>query len=154
MSGRVFSISFAGVAVTVAQDLFEITLADDEIIEPVAIELGQTSDVGDAAAENLQLTFIRGHTTGGSVGSAATPVPLDGGAAPGFTAEVNNTTVASAGTAERLAATAWNIQAGYMNYLPDDLRARVKQGHGTLVVRMSAPADAITLSGTLWVKVL
>ena len=37
--------------VTAAQDLFEIAPADDKPVEILGIELGQTSDSGDAADE-------------------------------------------------------------------------------------------------------
>ena len=49
MIGRVYSVTFSAVAVTGAQDLFEITPADDKPVEIVGIELGQSSDAGDAA---------------------------------------------------------------------------------------------------------
>ncbi len=100
MAGRTYSVIFSAVAVTAAQDLFEISPADDKPVEIVAIEIGQkTSDSGDAADELLQLSIIRGFTASGSGGSAPTPGPLDNiDTAAGFAAEVNNTTVANTGT--------------------------------------------------------
>lgn len=155
MNGRTYSVIFNAVAVSAAQDLFEITPADDKPCEIVSLSIGQYSDAGDAASELLGIQIIRGHTTTGSGGSAPTPVPLNpNAAAAGFTAEVNNTTIASAGTTTVLHSDAFNVQAGY-NYIPPlDARPVVGQGNTTLVVRITAPADALTMNGTLVVREL
>lgn len=155
MNGRTYSVIFSAVAVTAAQDLFEVTPADDKPVEIVGIELGQSSDAGDAADELLQISIIRGHTTSGSGGSAPTPVSMNpNSAAAGFTAEVNNTTVASAGTTTTLHTGCWNVRAGYINWFPEGCRPTAGQGNTTIVVRQTAPADAITMSGTLYVREL
>ncbi len=153
--GRVYAIPFAAVAITAAQDLVEISPADDKPVELIGWHLGQTSDAGDAQDEQLQLTVIRGHTTSGSGGSSATPAPLNpGDAAASFAAEINNTTIAASGTTVTLFASAWNVRAGSDVWLPEDVRPRATQGNTTLVVRMSAPADSITASGVFWVREL
>lgn len=155
MNGRIYTVVFSAVAVSAAQDLFELSPADDRPIEIVGIELGQTSDAGDAQDEQLQVSIVRGHTTGGSGGSAPTPAPLsplDGAA--GFAAEVNNTTVASAGTTATLHVGAWNVRAGYIQWFPEGCRPTATQANTTLVIRQTAPADAITMSGTLYVREL
>lgn len=155
MIGRVYAVTFSAVAVSAAQDLFEITPADDKPVEIVGIELGQSSDAGDAADELLQISIIRGHTTSGSGGSAPTPAPLNpNDTAAGFTAEVNNTTVASTGTTTTLQTGCWNVRAGYINWFPEGMRPTASQGNTTIVVRQTAPADAITMSGTLYVREL
>ena len=153
--GRVYAIPFAAVAITAAQDLVEISPADDKPIELIGWHLGQTSDAGDAQDEQLQLTVIRGHTSSGSGGTSATPAPLNpGDAAASFAAEINNTTIASSGTTVTLFASAWNVRAGSDVWLPEDVRPRASQGNTTLVVRMSAPADSITANGVFWVREL
>lgn len=155
MIGRVYSVTFSAVAVTGAQDLFEITPADDKPVEIVGIELGQSSDAGDAADELLQISIIRGHTTSGSGGSAPTPTPLNpNDTASGFTAEVNNTTIASTGTTTTLQTGCWNVRAGYINWFPEGARPTAGQGNTTIVVRQTAPADSLTMSGTLYVREL
>lgn len=155
MSGCTYSVTFSAVAVTAAQDLFEITPADDKPVEIVGIELGQTSDAGDAQDELLQISIIRGHTTSGLGGTAPTPVPVGpNSAAAGFTAEVNNTTIASVGTTTTLHTGAWNVRAGYINWFPPEARPAATQANTTIVVRQTAPADSITMSGTLWVREL
>lgn len=153
--GRLYSVVFSAVAVSAAQDLFEITPADDKPVRIRGIELGQTSDSGDAQDEQLQISIIRGHTTSGSGGTAPTPTPVDpADGAAGFTAEVNNTTIASVGTTTTLHTTAWNVRAGYVNWFPLDCCPRASQANTTIVVRTTAPADAVTMSGTLWVEEL
>jgi len=150
---RVYTVSFEAVAVTAAQDFFEITPGDDHPVVLLGMTIDQSSDVGDAAEEMLRYKIIRGHTTSGSGGSAPTPRPLDpGDAAAGFTAEVNNTTIASAGTTVDLVAGAFNIRSGLAVFWPPELTPVANQGNTTIVVRlMAAPADSLTMSGTLYV---
>ena len=155
MIGRVYTVTFSAVAVAAAQDLFGITPADDKPVEIIGIEVGQTSDSGDAQDEQLQISIIRGHSTSGSGGSAPTPAPLNpNDTAAGFTAEVNNTTVASAGTGVTLHTGCWNVRAGYINWFPDGCRPSASQANTTIVVRQTAPADSLTMSGTLYVREL
>ena len=152
--GRVYSVEFENVGVTAAQDFFEITPGDDRPIEIIGIELSQSSDVGDAAEEILRYRVIRGHTTSGSGGSAPTPRPLDArDSAAGFTAEVNNTTIASAGTGVNLHSGTFNIRTGLLLWLPPEATWKADQGDTTIVVRlMAAPADSLSMSGTLYIR--
>lgn len=155
MNGRTYTVAFNAVAVTAASDLFEITPADDKPVEIVGLEIGQYTDAGDAADEMLGLQIIRGFTASGSGGSSATPTavsPSDGAA--GFTAEVNNTTLANTGTTTTLVSTAFNVRAGYVNWFPLDARPAANQGNTTIVVRLTAPADSLTMNGTLYVREL
>ena len=155
MSGRVYTVSFSGVAVSAAQDLFELTPADDKPIELVGIELGQTSDFGDAQDEVVRFEIIRGNTTSGSGGTSPTPAPLSpNSSAAGFTAEVNNTTEASAGTGVVLHAGLFNVRAGYINWWPEGMRPMASQVNTSLRAKLYAPADALTMSGTLYVREL
>lgn len=150
---RQYSVSFSAVAVTAAQDLFEITPADDKPVKIRGLFIGQSSDAGDAQDELLQVSIIRGHTTSGSGGSAATARPLSSiDAAAGFAAEVNNTTVASAGTGVTLHTDTFNVRAGYQLWFPPECCPMASQADTTIVVRITAPADSLTMSGTLYVE--
>lgn len=154
MSGRTYAFTFTG-ALTAAADLFELTPADDKPVEIVSVNIGQTSDAGDAQDEMIGFDIIRGHTTSGSGGSAATPVPLDpADAAAGFSAEVGNTTVASAGTTTTLHSDAFNVRAGYTYIPPLDARPKANQGNTTLVGRLTAPADSLSYKATVVVREL
>ena len=153
---RRYSVIFEGVAVTAAQDFFYIAPADDRPVRLVSLFLSQSSDYGDAAAEGLRIKVIRGHATVGSGGSAFTPTPNSANdVAAGFTARINDTTIASAGTAVDVHADAFNIQAGIgINLEGHDIRCSQATGV-TLVVRlMAAPSDSLTMSGTLVVEEL
>jgi hypothetical protein len=155
--GRVYTVEFEGVAVTAQVDFFEISPADDKPIAVHGILLGQSSDVGDAAEELLRIRVIRGHTTSGSGGAAPTPVPLDpGDAAAGFTAETCNTTIASSGTTTNVySPPPFNVRTGMEMWFPPEDRPKASQANTTLVVRlMAAPADSLTMSGTLVVEEL
>ena len=146
---RQYAVTFAGVAVSVAQDLFELTAAAAGVVRIIGLIMGQETDYGDAAAEGLRLTIVRGHTTTGSGGSTFTALPLNSSdAAAASTCKINNTTVATAGTAVNLHAEAWNIQAGYQIWWPPEARIDVRNAE-RIVVRTTAPTDAITMSATL-----
>lgn len=153
MAGRSYSVVFSAVAVTAAQDIFEITPADDKPVNILGLFIGQSSDAGDAQDEMLQVSIIRGFTASGTGGSAATPAPLDNiDTAAGFTAEVNNTTVANTGTSVTLHTDTFNVRAGYQIWFPPECYPRATQANTTLVVRITAPADSLTMSGTLYVQ--
>lgn len=151
--GRVYAVTFEGVAVTAAQDFFELQPADDKPISIIGILLSQSSDTGDTAEEILRIQVLRAHTTSGSGGSSATPRPVNSTAdsAAGATAEINNTTIANGGTSIPLFSHAFNIRAGLEHYFPPECRPGANQGDTTIVVRlMAAPADSLTMNGTLY----
>lgn len=154
MALRYYTVAFDNVAVTAAQDLFEIGPADDKPVELVGLFLGQSSDVGDAAEEILRWSIVRGHATSGSGGSAATGRPLDrSGPAAGFAAEVNNTTIASAGTGVTMHHGACNVRVGEQIWWPEGCSPEASQADGLIVVRLlSTPADSLTMSCTLYLR--
>jgi hypothetical protein len=147
---RVYTVEFENVAVTAAQDLFSLDAATDKPIELVALELAQNTELGDAAEEQLRFRVIRGHTTVGSGGTAPTPQPTSpGDTAAGFTARVNDTTIASAGTGVNLLSTSYNVRVGYAwGPVPYGMGFWTS-GTSLLVVRLlAAPADSVSMSGT------
>lgn len=154
--GRMYAVSFEGVAVSAQVDFFELSPADDKPIAIHGLFLGQSSDLGDAAEEFIRVKIIRGHATGGSGGSAATPVPLDpADTAAGCAAETNNTTIASTGTAVDLYSDVFNIRAGLATIFTPEMRPKASQGNTTIVVRlMAAPTDALTMNGTIYFEEL
>lgn len=156
MNGRMYSVNFDGTAVTVAADLFEIAPADDKACVVHAIFIGQSTELGDAAEEQLRVRLIRGHTTSGSGGSANTPTPLNpSDTAAGFAAETCNTTAASAGTGVFLHSDTFNVRTGWMYIPTPEARPIVTQVQGTLVLRLSAaPTDSVAFSGTMIVEEL
>ncbi len=144
-TGAPYSAIFSAIAVSAAQDLFEITAPTTHRVAITGLHIGQYSDAGDAAAELLSLLIIRGYTTTGSGGAAVTPVALvPSEATAASTVARNNTGLAADGTPLILVADAWNVQVSYRwegrIIIPASTR---------LVVRITAPADAVTTNGTL-----
>lgn len=147
----IFSAIVSGVAVAAAQDVFEIVAGPATRIRLHEIRLGQTSDYGDAAAEGLSVTLIRGFTTAGSGGGAVAPANLLGHAsAPSATSTVkrNNTTLAQDGSVATILSDAWNI-ADSWRYAPANEQMPILEKGQRLVVRISAPADEITMNATV-----
>ncbi len=144
----VFVATFSAVAVSAAQDVFEIVAPSNKRVRIYEVVLGQYSDAGDAAAEILSVTMVRGYTTSGTDGSSVTPVNISGISSESATSTVerNNTTVASGGTAAVVRAEAWNIQGPYFMIGDNNLVLEASQ---RLVVRITAPADELTMNGTL-----
>jgi hypothetical protein len=143
-----FVATFEDVAVSAAQDLFELVAPAGKRVHIYEVTLGQYSDAGDAMAELLSLKMIRGHTTAGSGGSTLTPANLNGASARSAEATVkaNNTSVASGGSPATVRAEAWNIQGPY--FMNSDSHFVLEAGQ-RFVVRVSAPADAISVNGTI-----
>lgn len=150
---RMYTVSFTEVAVTAAQDLFEIVAAAGKNCRIHAVVLAQITETGDAAEEELSILFKSGQTSSGSGGSAPTPVPTNvTDAAAGFTAETNNTTQASGGTIVTHHADAWNVRAGYVWIPPEKMQIELTGSRRFTVSLNGAPADSITMSGTIYVE--
>lgn len=150
--GRFYSASFSAVSVSAAVDCFEVLAASGKPFILHEVVLAQSSDYGDAAAEGLSVLIKRatGSYTSGSGGSTATPAKhLTNDAAAGPTAETNNTTQASAGSGAltTIRCEAWNVQGGYQYFPAPEQRITFLPAEAC-VVSITAPADAITLSGT------
>ena len=151
--GRVYTIEFDNVAIAASTtDLIELDAATDLPCTVLGWEIGQSTELGDAAEEGLRMRWVRGNTTSGSGGTATTPRPCDpSDAAAGFACEVGNTTAASAGTAVNLHSMAWNIRMPWAVWLPDRCGYGFS-GSTLLVCRLVAsPADSVSFSGTVWV---
>lgn len=149
---RTYVAEFENVAVTAAQDFFEIGPASGTPIKLLELGLFQHSDTGDAEEEFLRVKVIRGHTTSGSGGSTQTPVPLDGNdAAAGETSvELNNTTEASAGTAVDLWSGSFNTRVGLEKIWTPETYPRVENAEFLCVRLMAAPSDSLSMSGYVY----
>ena len=155
--GRIYTTIFRAVAVTAAQDFFELNPAANKPIRIVRLKLSQYSDAGDAADELLSYSIFRvpATATSGSGGAAAaTPGVVNAtDAAAGYSAEINNTTVATtSGTLVELLADTFNVRSGLD--MPFEPEGRFQAINATLlVVRLNvAPADSLTMNGCVWVE--
>lgn len=148
--GRMYSVTFEEVAVTAVQDLFEVVAPADSAVAICGLVISQSSDAGDSASEQLNVLIHRGSTSG-SGGSAATPAPMNlGDAAFGGTCEVNNTSQSTEGT--QLHAECFNIMAGLALWWPPECRPMVSPSGRVIVELQTAPADSLTMSGTLYIE--
>lgn len=159
MQGPIFSAAIDNIAVSAIQDLFEIATDATTRIAICGIDLFQNTDFGDAQAETLALRIIRGLGTTGSGGSAVTPKNhKPWSRVSPCTVARNNTTpaVIGAGTSDVLLSTGFNVQAGFF-YRPrwvdsTDVDERIFcEKNSRIVVNLpAAPADSITVFGTIW----
>jgi hypothetical protein len=141
-----YTAQFSEVAVTAQQDLFQI---EANVVPAIihAIFLSQTTDVGDAAAENLSI-LIRRVTDAVTNDIAEAKLDTGDGAANADLA-VNETTELVTG-AETIHSEAWNIALPFVWMPPPEMRIVVQVGNALVVNLNTTPADSITMSGTLY----
>jgi hypothetical protein len=142
--------TFSAVAVSAAQDLFEIVAPSTRKVVIRELRFGQYSDPGDTEAELLSILIMRGHAITGSGGAAVTPAFLAHTGSPTLTSVIarNNTTVATTGTVVTLLADSFNVMGGF-RYLPVPEERIELAPSARLVVRITAPSDALTMNGTM-----
>ena len=156
---RVYSASFTEVAATAQQDLFQL----EALTVPLqlhAVYLSQSSDVGDASAENLSI-LIRRVTD--AVTNDIAEVKIDSGArkrreeaerkareaAANADIAVNETTELTTG-ASTIHATTWNILNEFIFLPPPEMRPTAVIGDVICVNLNTTPADSLTISGTAY----
>lgn len=144
-----YDINIPLTAFTVQVDICEIVMASTQCGWVIGYDIGQSTELGDAQEEQLQLTWITGHTTSGN-GSSNTPAPNGHAITFPGTVEHMATTIASAGTATTRRGPVWNVRAGdrmmwdpsKILWLPQSTRA---------VLRCPAPVDSVTVAATIHV---
>jgi hypothetical protein len=158
--GRIYQIPVATITLDEDRDIIEILAATAKPVKVHGWHLFQTTDVGDAAEEVVQLEEVRGigTVTSGSGGSSPTAAPLDDNdAALGATIEANNTTrlAVGTGTLETLGRFGWNIRIPWTHWYTPELRPRVNPGdRWTLGILAAALADAVTFGSHWWIEEL
>lgn len=157
--GRMYQVPIPFVAQTAQIDFFELTAAAEKPCLIHEIYLANSTEVGDAAEEQLTLKLKRasGTVTSGSGGTAPTPVPVNpDDAAAGMTAEVNNTTKLVVGTGtitdERLYG--WNVRMPFQMIFTPETRPKIKGGEKKVLELTTTPADSITMGGYALVEEL
>lgn len=146
-----FASTFAATAVTASVDLWEIVAPSASAVCLHRCVIGQTTDVGDAQEELISILIKRGATTSGSGGSATISTGDLGTTAQTFggTLEALNTTKATAGTILTLHSEPWNVRGPFdWNPTPEQ-RIWVPASARATVELAAAPADSLTIVGTL-----
>lgn len=152
MAGLMYSVSFVGVAVTVAQDFFEILLPADISMYLHSVHISQSSDAGDAQSEQLSVSIqrITASPTSGSGGSTPTPAPLQfQSPASGMVVEANNTTVLTGGTVAVLWRQSFNVMAGLDIIFTPETMPCFSPAQRCLIELHTAPADSLTMDGVV-----
>ena len=143
---RVGTVSFSEVGVTTAQDLFQLEAVTTPLIL-LGVFVGQSSDVGDAVAENLPITFNRFTDALANV-TAEALLDLGDGALTGDFA-VNVVTELVTGDVQ-VHADVWNIALPFIWLPPPEMRIKIAVDDG-LAIRLAAiPTDSLTMSGTVY----
>ena len=154
--GRIYTVTFSGLAVTTAIDFFEIIGASNKIVKIKRIKVAQSTEAGDAQSEQLRgcVKRMTGAYTSGSGGSAATPRPLDpGDAAATFTAETGNTSRATGGTSVVLFEDSFNVLGPGFEFVATPEEEIVLAASSAIVIGLeTAPADSVTFNGTVVVE--
>jgi hypothetical protein len=149
--GPVYTVPFSAQALSAnAQDLWHIHASTASRVLIREIRFGQYSDAGDAEAELLSVELLAGSTSA-SAGSAITAVNVQrhsGAPTAGTSCLGPSTTVASTGSAELIFADTVNVAAGWL-YAPPPPERITLEPDERLAVRLSAPADALTINGVL-----
>lgn len=150
MTYRYYEVVFDNVAITVAQDLFEIGPAANKPCYIAEWSLSQSTELGDAQEEDLRIHAIRGYTASGSGGSSFTPNPRSATQqAAGFAAEINNTTLANTGTPQIKMPKNWNLRQEELYMATPEPMIEVINGTVFVLRLVAAPADSVTMSGYL-----
>jgi hypothetical protein len=157
--GRLYSVTFAAVSVTLQQEFFYIKPAADKICIIEAVYLGCSggaADAGDAQEElyDVELVYLPATVTVGSGGTAPTPSPVAiNDTAASFTARVNDTTKASSsGTAVVRHPDGMNNRIPYVYCPPAEHRDLVSNAAAMVFRLNTTPADAILISGDMRVR--
>lgn len=144
--GRYYTVQFTAVALTAAADLFELTCASERPIRIWGWNVFQTTDLGDANEEVLDLTLQRA-VTAGSGGTSVTPVAMDRESTADTSANRTVTTAHTSGTV--IWRRGWNIRIPDEFWFTPETAPIVDSATDPVTLTMTAPADSITVSGVM-----
>jgi hypothetical protein len=147
---RRYRIPITSTAKTAAGDILEVLAPSTCGFDLIGFVLGQTTELGDAQAEQLPITYHRvtGAPTSGSGGNTVTPAPLSpGDAASGVTAESWNTTALTGGTNVDLGTSVMNVALGVQDIEIPEGRIRIAPSTRLMIKLGAAPADSVTFVG-------
>lgn len=154
MYGSIYSAPMDALAFTTATDVFEFTPAADRPMILLGMRLFQTTDLGDAQEEVLRIGLYR-DVTAGSTGTSLTEVKYsnDGGSGTVTAAVVSNRGTASTG-GTLIDLIGWNIRIPLEWFPIPELRPKFSnlaaEGPVSSFRLLAAPADSVTISGTLY----
>lgn len=146
-----YTVSQDAQAISTATDLLFCTVAADKPVRIWGLDIGNTSDLGDAAEEVLRIGIYTG-VTGGGGGTALTEVSTSDLSPTAGAAWVGTGTASTAGTLRKTIY--WNIRQAGPAWIAtvEGAAIRCSAANDPIAFRLlAAPADAITLSyEVLW----
>lgn len=150
LPGPVYHVPFSATTLTTnALDVWCITAGSSTRVAIEGITLGQITETAASTAElPMAVTMLRG-STAASAGTGITPVNVRNHTnAPTATSSARgpSTTVASSASASLVYADAWTFDSAWKYEPCDPIILNPSQ---VLAVRLSAPADAMDIIGTL-----
>lgn len=149
---RQYTVSFSQVAVSAAEDLFQITGGAGRTLRVTRAVVGATdTSLPTAQMLSFEAAFLPATVTPGSGGTSPTAAKADpGDGAPAFTAYANNTTPAStSGSQVKLYEEGVHIYNGLDRDFGDPV---IGPGEAFVLRLLSTPSGTVHLSGTLWVE--
>ena len=148
MTGLVFTAEMHAVAVSAAASIFSIQAPAGNRVRVREIRIGQYSDFGDAAAEIVSVRLIRNATAFATQGGVAvTPQNLKPWSRAANSRVIRTATVATDG-GKCVLMDAMNIASGWWYAPSEDEMVWLDTGDN-LQVCVTAPADALTMNGTV-----
>lgn len=139
-------------------DLFEIDGVDDKPIRLCGFTLGQSTELGDAQEEviNLILARLIGLSASGNGTTAITSPADDTETALANTTKINSSTVATATTFKGLLYYSWNIRnTPYEVWLPEPFRPVIRQTQAIVLRQIDGNvADNVSVSVNMYVEEL
>jgi len=138
-------------AISTAVDILFCTVATDKPVRLWGLDIGNTTDLGDANEEVLRIGIYTGVTGGGS-GSALTEVAVHDLAPSAGAAWVGQATASTSGTLRKTIY--WNVRQAGPAWIAqvEDATVHCNAANDPIAFRLlAAPADSITLSyEVLW----
>lgn len=150
--GPVFTGSFAGTSLTTFgnNDAFVLTAGSSTRVAIREVRLSQTSDFGDAEAEQISVYFGVGSTSTGG-GSSITPQNLQrhsGAPSPASSLTGPSTTLASTTSVAVVWTGDLNVAAGLLYRASRDEQFVIEPSD-RFTIRLGTPNDALTAHGTI-----
>lgn len=150
VSGRLYTMSFAGVTIAAVQDLLALYAGATRMFGVHAVNLGQITGTTVANAR-IRHRFLPATVTSGSGGAAGTVnKTAPGDVAATVTGRTNDTTQATtSGTGVDLVDDVWNTVNGYVWYAPIPGRPFIVPLSGAYIISLDTALSSLVCSGSI-----
>jgi hypothetical protein len=154
--GRIYTLSFQKISVSLAQDLFNVAATASMAFELHSINLGAET-VTAAEEVTIDVTRMTATVTNGTGGATVTPAPtVSSQAGATITARRNDATTraTTSGTSTVMWTDTWQLTNGYVyQWAPED-RIQFNLSQNMIIGLDTAPGAAHNVSGSITVAEL